>query len=50
MRGDDQQQADLYSYLSPEQRVPADHPLRPLRKRVDVILKRLSPRFDDMYA
>jgi transposase len=50
MRGDDQQQSDLYSYVSPEQRVPADHPLRPLRKRVDLILKRLSPRFDAMYA
>lgn len=50
MRGDDQQQSHLYSYLSPEQRVPADHPLRPLRKRVDLILKRLSPRFDEMYA
>ena len=50
MRGDDQQQSDLYSYLSPEQRVPADHPLRPLRQRVDRILKRLSPRFDARYA
>jgi hypothetical protein len=28
MRGDDQQSGDLFSYLSPEQRVPADHPLR----------------------
>jgi transposase len=50
MRGDDQQQSDLYSYVSPEQRVPADHPLRPLRQRVDTVLKRLSPRFDAMYA
>jgi transposase len=50
MRGDDQQQSDLYSYVSPEQRVPADHPLRPLRKRVDLIFRRLSPRFDAMYA
>ena len=50
MRGDDQQQSDLYSYVSPEQRVPKDHPLRPLRQRVDTVLKRLSPRFDAMYA
>ena len=50
MRGDDQQQSDLYSYVSPEQRVPKDRPLRPLRKRVDLILKRLSPRFAAMYA
>jgi hypothetical protein len=28
MRGDHEQQADMYSYISPEQRVPADHPLR----------------------
>jgi len=50
MRGDDQQQSELYSYISPEQRVPSDHPLRALRLRVDTILKRLSPRFDAMYA
>jgi len=50
MRGDDQQQSNLYSYVSPEQRVPKDHSLRPLRQRVDLILKRLSPRFDAMYA
>jgi len=50
MRGDDQQQSELYSYISPEQRVPSDHPLRDLRPRVDTILKRLSPRFDAMYA
>ena len=32
MRGDDIQQGAMFSYLSPEQRVPADHPLRPIRK------------------
>ena len=31
MRGDDEQSGHLFSYLSPEQRVPADHPLRPIR-------------------
>jgi hypothetical protein len=30
MRGDDHQQAGMWSYLSPEQRVPRDHPLRPI--------------------
>ncbi|PYP83099.1 MAG: IS5/IS1182 family transposase, partial [Blastocatellia bacterium AA13] len=35
MRGDDFQQAAMYSYLSPEQRVPQDHPLRPIRKMID---------------
>lgn len=50
MRGDDLQPGAMFSYLSPEQRVPADHPLRPIRRMVDAVLKRLSPRFDAMYA
>ena len=50
MRGDDRQQGAMFSYLSPEQRVPADHPLRPIRRSVDEVLKELSPRFDRMYA
>src|SRR5215216_232413 len=50
MRGDQEQQAGMYSYISPEQRVPADHPLRPLRKMTDEIFKQLSPRFDKLYA
>jgi transposase len=40
----------MFSYLSPEQRVPADHPLRPIRRMVDTVLKRLSPRFEGLYA
>jgi hypothetical protein len=35
MRGDDNQQEGIFSYISPEKRVPADHPLRPIRKMVD---------------
>lgn len=50
MRGDDRQQGAMFSYLSPEQRVPADHPLRPIREMVDKVLKGLSGRFDRMYA
>jgi transposase len=50
MRGDDQQQAAMFSYISPEQRVPADHPLRPIRAMVDEILRGLSPPFDALYA
>ena len=50
MRGDNEQQAGMYSYISPEQRVPADHPLRPLRKMTDEIFKQLSPRFDKLYS
>src|ERR1700741_3852911 len=50
MRGDNEQQAGMYSYISPEQRVPAEHPLRPLRKMTDEIFKQLSPRFDQLYS
>lgn len=50
MRGDNEQQAGMYSYISPEQRVPADHPLRPIRKMTDEIFKQLSPRFDQLYS
>src|ERR1700677_1935475 len=50
MRGPDTQQTTMFSYLSPEQRVPADHPLRPVRMMVDKALKELSPSFDEMYA
>ena len=44
MRGEDRQQAHLFSYVSPERRVPADHPLGPIRVMVDAALTRLSPR------
>ncbi len=50
MRGDDRQQAAMWSYLSPEQRVPQNHPLRPLRTMADEILAELSPRFDRLYS
>ncbi len=50
MRGDHEQQAGMYSYISPEQRVPADHPLRPIRKMTEEIFKRLSPRCDKLYS
>ena len=50
MRGDDRQQAAMWSYLSPEHRVPQDHPLRPLRVMVDAILAELSPEFATLYS
>jgi len=40
----------MYSYLSPEERVRKDHPLRAIRELTDEILKRMSPLFDAMYA
>jgi len=39
----------MFSYLSPEERVPADHPLRAIRKMVDIALRALSPVFNRMY-
>ncbi len=50
MRGPDTQQSTMFSYLSPEERVPADHPLRRIRPMVDAALKALSPAFDAMYS
>src|SRR6201984_190861 len=50
MRGKDTQQGAMFSYLSPEQRVPVDHPLRPIRDMVDVALKGLSRSFTRLYA
>src|SRR5260370_23417917 len=50
MRGDDMQQSTMFSYLSPEKRVPASHPLRPIRLLVDRVLLRLNARFERMYA
>ena len=50
MRGDDEQSGHLFSYLSPEQRVPAEHPLRPIRQMTDAALARLSSRFALLYA
>lgn len=50
MRGDDRQQGAMFSYISPEQRVSADHPLRPIRQMVDEVLRGLSRDFDALYA
>jgi transposase len=40
----------MFSYLSPEVRVPQDHPLRAIRALVDAVLRDLSPAFDVLYA
>ena len=50
MRGDDERQAAVWSYIPLEQRVPADHPLRPMRAMVDAVLTELSPQFERLYA
>jgi transposase len=50
MRGGDRQQGTMWSTISPEQRVPEDHPLRPIREMVNVVLNDLSPSFSRIYA
>src|SRR5690348_2444575 len=50
MRGPDTQQSAMFSYLSPEERVPAKHPLRPIRLMVDDALKSLSSAFSRLYS
>ncbi len=50
MRGAERQQGALFSYVSLEDRIPADHPLRVIRALVDPILAELSPRFEAIYA
>jgi len=50
MRGNDLQQSTIFSYLSPEERVPANHPLRSIRELTDRVLDGLSETFDAMYS
>ena len=50
MRGDDERQASVWSYIPLEQRVPTEHPLRPMRAMVDAVLAELSPQFARLYA
>jgi transposase len=49
MRGEDLLQHELFTYGSLEERVPANHPLRPIRAMVDEALKALDGRFDEIY-
>jgi transposase len=50
MRGDDLQTGWMFSYVSPEERVPPDHPLRVIRRLTDAIFARLSPQCDRLYS
>ena len=50
MRGADEHTHDLFSYVSPESRVRADHPLRRVRQIIDLVFAELSPAFDAMYS
>lgn len=50
MRGDDPRHESMFSYVTPEARVRADHPLRPIRRMTDAALAQLSPRLDRLYS
>jgi transposase len=50
MRGREKKQATIFSTVSPEQRVPQDHPLRDIQLLADGALKALSPTFSRMYS
>ena len=50
MRGDERFQDGMFSYVSLEQRVPAVHPVREIRRLTDAVLGSLSAEFDTLYA
>lgn len=50
MRGHVDPQAGMFTYFSPEARVPATHPLRSIKAYADAALKSLNREFDELYA
>jgi transposase len=50
MRGHDRPQATMLTLVNPEQRVPANHPIRQIKALAEVALKELSPLFEQMYS
>src|SRR6266513_597991 len=50
MRGHDEQQGGMFSYISAEKRVPQDHPLRGIRAMTDAALQTMSPLFAQLYS
>jgi len=50
MRGEKPSDSKLFSYISLEERVPQDHPLRAIRRMTDEVLTELSGHFDEIYA
>ena len=50
MRGNDKEQEAVFSYITTEQRIRQDHPLRRIRTMTDLALRKLSPHFDALYA
>lgn len=50
MRGQDDQQAGMFSYVSPEERVPKDHPLRAILRMTDQALAEIQQRLAVLYS
>jgi transposase len=50
MRGKPQAQPDFLTVINLNQSVPANHPLRAIKRHVDSVLQKLSPLFDELYA
>ena len=50
MRGEDERSVGFFSYVPLERRIPADHPLRPIRELADAALSALSRDFDKLYS
>ena len=50
MRGQFQDQGGFFSYIRPEERIPADHPMREIRKLVREVLQELSHSFGELYS
>src|SRR5713101_1033971 len=50
MRGYDRLQTTMLTLVNPEQRVPANHPIRMIKALAEVALKELSPLFEQMYS
>ena len=50
MRGTEKSQQSLFSYVSPEQRVPKNHPLRPIRNMVDKALRQMHKQLAEQYS
>jgi transposase len=50
MRGKPQAQPDFLTVVNLNAAVPANHPLRAIKRHVDAVLQKLSPLFDELYA
>ena len=50
MRGIEDNQESMFSYVSTEARIPNDHPLRAVRKMADQVLREMNETFERQYS